>query len=576
MFKRRYFCLVILPFLFVSFAAFADEIEQKFERAEDYFAEKDYGLAASLYLAVIEAEPQGPYASFSALRIGMCHFARGEYKDAAASLEKFDEGFTDSRYRDDAAYLAARSYFEMGSNVEATRKLLFIVGYGEGNVYYRRAAKGIADIYDGAMAPDDMRIALSEYHRNISTGQLLYLLSVHEYKKEDYERCVVVLEELTDNYEGSEFYEKAEDLLEKVRDALGRRADAIGLLVPLTGDFEIYGKQIKYAAQIAFDNYNDNHPDKRISLYVEDTAGNPETARLTARKLVYNDRVIAIIGPCLTGEIESVSSVTTPAEVPILSPTAGTSEISRISEYVFQNGLTYQIETKAMAEYAINRMKVKTFSILYPNNNYGKEHAEAFKTAVKDLGGEIRKEVEYPTIDTSKEPDEREINYSPYTKRIKEGRALGLYIPGHSTEIIRLLPQLTFSDVNSFYYGSNGWNEHSIVRISGKYIEGCYYTAAFYEDSSDEKTRSFIAQYRRKVGEMPKYLAAQAYDAALIMLRALESDPGDGEDMKRALEDIRDFDGVTGKTTLRGDDGNLHKEITVLTVHEGEVMPAER
>ncbi|MCP4230377.1 MAG: ABC transporter substrate-binding protein, partial [bacterium] len=401
MFIHRYRYLLVLLALLIPFAAFADEIEQKFERAEKYFSEKDYGLAASLYLTVIETEPQGPYASFSALRIGMCYFARGEYNDAAATLEKFDEGFPKSRYRDDAAYLAARSYFEMGKNAEATRKLLYIIGYGEGNVYYRRSAKGIADIYDGAMAPDDMRVALSDYHRNNSTGQLLYLLSVHEYKREDYERCVVVLEELTDNYEGSEFYDKAEELLEKVRGALGRRADAIGLLVPLTGDFETYGKQIKYAVQIAFDNYNDNHPDERISLYIEDTAGDAETARRTARKLVYNDRCIAIIGPCLTGEVESVSSVTTPAEVPIISPTAGTNEVSKISEYVFQNGITYQNETRAMAEYAIKRMKVKTFSILYPGNNYGREHAEAFKVAVKDLGGEIREEVEYPTIDTS-------------------------------------------------------------------------------------------------------------------------------------------------------------------------------
>lgn len=574
---NKYVTGIILIFLtlLIPLTVFASEIEQKFERAESYYGEKSYGLAISLYVSVLEAEPQGPYASFSALRIGMCHFARGEYKDAAGALEKFDEGFPKSKYRDDAAYLAARSYFEMGSNVEAMRKLLYIVGYGEGNVYYRRSAKGIADIYDGAMAPDDMRVALSDYHRNGATGELLYLLSVHEYKKESFERCVVVLEELTDNYEGSEFYDKAEDLLEKVRKALGRRADAIGLLVPLSGDFATYGNRIKYAVQIAIDNYNDNHPDKRISLYIEDTAGDPETARLTARKLVYNDRVIAIIGPCLTGEVKVVSGVTSPAQVPILTPTAGTDDISKISEYVFQNGLTYQIETRAMAEYAMKGMKVKTFSILYPNNNYGKEHAEAFKAAVKDLGGEIRAEVEYPTIDMSKDPDKREVNYSPYTKRVKSGRALGLYIPGHSTEIIRLLPQLTFSDVNSFYYGSNGWNEHSIVRISGKYIEGCYYTAAFYEDTTDEKARSFIAQYRRKVGEMPKYLAAQAYDAALIVLHALQDDIKDGKDMKRALENIEDFDGVTGRTTLRGNGGALEKEVTVLTVHEGEVMVAE-
>ncbi len=566
----------ILFILIASSTALATEIEEKFDRAEKYFAEKEYGLAASLYVSILEAEPQGPYASFSALRIGMCHFARGEYKDAAATLEKFDEGFPKSKYLDDAAYLAARSYFEMGSNVEAMRKLLYIVGYGEGNVYYRRSAKGIADIYDGAMAPDDMRIALSDYHRNNATGELLYLLSVHEYKKDDYERCVVILEELTDNYRNSEYYDKAEDLLDKVREVLGRRVDAIGLLVPLSGDFATYGARIKYAVQIAIDNYNENHPDDRISLYIEDTAGNPETARLTARKLVYNERCIAIIGPCLTDEVEAVSSVTTPAQVPILTPTARTDDVSRISDYVFQNGLTYQMETRAMAEYAMKEMKVKTFSILYPNNNYGKEHADAFKAAVKELGGEIRAEVEYPTIDMSKEPDEREINYSPYTKEIKSGKALGLYIPGHSTEIIRILPQLTFSDVNSFYYGSNGWNEHSVVRLSGKYIEGCYFTAAFYEDSTNEKARSFVAQYRRKVGEIPKYLSAQAYDAALIVLDALQENPRDGEEMKRVLEDIENFDGVTGKTTLRGDGDSPEKEVMVLTVHEGEVMEADR
>jgi ABC-type branched-subunit amino acid transport system substrate-binding protein len=74
---------------------------------------------------------------------------------------------------------------------------------------------------------------------------------------------------------------------------------------------------------------------------------------------------------------------------------------------------------------------------------------------------------------------------------------------------------------------------------------------------------------------MPKYLAAQAYDAALIILHALQDDVKDGRDMKRALENIKNFDGVTGRTTLRGNGGALEKEVTVLTVHEGEVMEAE-
>jgi branched-chain amino acid transport system substrate-binding protein len=553
-------------------AALADD----FARAERYYGTKDYLSALRLYRDVLERDPGGPFAAAAGLRVGMCNFALGEYAAAALAFEKFEEGFRASPYLDDATFLAAQAYFRMGEYHRSLERLLAVVSYGKDCRYYKRAVRGIGNLADEGLTAPQLRKRLEDYRRSPEAADVLFKLAKHEINRNDYEKAVVLLDAVAEQYADRDEGREAAKLLAEVRDKLGRAPLVVGVLLPLSGEYDVYGKAMRAGIEMAVAENNRARPTEPVALVCEDTGGTEEGAAEAARRLIYTSRAIALIGPALTAEVRAVAELCHTNQVPALEPAATDGTVCRLNGYVFTNGLTREAETANMADFAVGELRLKRFAVLYPANAYGADLRDAFTEAVKRAGGEVAGAVEYPLIDMTLAPDKREINYFSYTKELKWLRADAVYLPGHYDEIVRLLPQLTFSDVSAYILGANGWNENRVISTGGKYVEGAYFTAGFYADSPDPRVRAFVADYRRRTAEFPNYLAAAAYDAGNIMCSVLYPPARDGAEIKRRLDAVVDFPGITGATTLRGPDGMLAKKVVILTVHEREVVEAPR
>ena len=73
----------------------------------------------------------------------------------------------------------------------------------------------------------------------------------------------------------------------------------VGAIEILSGPNAAYGTSIKAGLDLALDTINKKGvlDGQKISLTVEDSAGNKDQAINAARKLVGRDKVIAVIGP---------------------------------------------------------------------------------------------------------------------------------------------------------------------------------------------------------------------------------------------------------------------------------------
>ena len=560
-----------------AFALAADRaVIEDFERAERYYAGEDYLSALRLYRDVFEREPTGPFAAAAALRVGMCNFALGEYAAAADTLQKFAEGFPDSPYLDDATFLAAQAFFRMGEYHSSLERLLRVVSFGKKCRYYGRAVRGLGNLADEALTADVLRKRLEDYHHSPEAAAVLLKLAKHEVKRKDYEKAIVFLDEVERRYARLDEGRKAAKLLASVREKLGREPLVVGVLLPLSGEYQVYGEAMRGAVELAAAEHNRGHREEPVSFIFEDTASTEEGALEGARRLVYSARAISLLGPAFTNDVRAVAPLCHVNQVPALSPSATDGTLCRLNDYIYANGLTREVETANIADYAVNNLHLKRFAILHPANPYGADLRDAFTEAVTRAGGEVVGAVEYPLINLELKPGKREINYFPYTKKLKWLRADAVYVPGHYEEVVRILPQLTFSDVSAYVLGTNGWNENRVIRVGAKYVEGTYFTAGFFADSPDAEVRAFVANYRRQTAEPPNYLAAAAYDATKILCSVLYPPAEGGAEIKRRLDAVVDFPGITGATTLRDEAGMLAKKVAILTVHEGEVVEAPR
>jgi ABC-type branched-subunit amino acid transport system substrate-binding protein len=81
--------------------------------------------------------------------------------------------------------------------------------------------------------------------------------------------------------------------------------------------------------------------------------------------------------------------------------------------------------------------------------------------------------------------------------------------------------------------------------------------------------------YRREYGEEPSEVAAQAYDAAEILLTAWQRAGADRAGMERALEAYGVHVGATGRCTLGARTEPSRVQVPLMTVSEGEVLRLE-
>ena len=87
----------------------------------------------------------------------------------------------------------------------------------------------------------------------------------------------------------------------------------------------------------------------------------------------------------------------------------------------------------------------------------------------------------------------------------------------------------------------------------------------------DGLDKNFVRNFTTNFGEDPTYLSAQAFDAANIVIKHILMGVANRLKMKKSLESVRNFPGVTGMTTLLPS-GDSEKNIFALTVKKNKII----
>ena len=80
-------------------------------------------------------------------------------------------------------------------------------------------------------------------------------------------------------------------------------------------------------------------------------------------------------------------------------------------------------------------------------------------------------------------------------------------------------------DLNVQILGADGLCNVALIEIGEEAVEGTYATSGFYPDDPTPAVQNFVTAYKEKHGEDPDMFAAQAYDAARIVINAIKTSP---------------------------------------------------
>jgi branched-chain amino acid transport system substrate-binding protein len=336
----------------------------------------------------------------------------------------------------------------------------------------------------------------------------------------------------------------------------------IGTLGPLTGNTATYGISTKNGVEVAVDEVNKagGINGKQVKLFSEDTRGDQTEAANAATKLIEQDKVIAIVGGVLSSETMTAGPIANDAKVVMISSSSTASGIPDIGDYIFRNCLSDDVQATQLAEYAAKDLGLKKFAIMFTNNDYGLSLKNAFEKKAK----EVAQVVDIETY------NDGESDFRAQLTKIKGFNPDALYIAGYYTEAAKIAQQAQEQGLKVQILGADGFYSPKLVELGGKAVEGAIFTAGFFADDPAEAVQNFVKAYKEKYNAEPDMFAAQAYDAAKILLSAIKNANGaGGEALQAEMAKTRDFPGITGNTSF-AENGDAVKDIIILKVENGK------
>ena len=272
-----------------------------------------------------------------------------------------------------------------------------------------------------------------------------------------------------------------------------------------------------------------------VEVVIEDDQRKPDIAVQLADRMIQQDKVDVLTGIIWSNLAMAVVPAATAQGRFYISPNAGPSALAGRGCHPLYFNVAWQNDNlhEAAGAHASDAGFAKTF-ILAPNYPAGKDALTGFKRFYKgEIAGEIY----------------TRLGQKDYASEIAQIRASGadsvfFFLPGGMG--IAFLKQYKDAGVDLPMVGPAFSFDQNILQAVGDAALGVRNTSQWNKDLDNLTNREFVAAFQAEYGRLPSLYASQGYDAANLLLSAMEkADVNEREAFRKALE-AADFASVRG------------------------------
>lgn len=339
----------------------------------------------------------------------------------------------------------------------------------------------------------------------------------------------------------------------------------IGVSAPLTGDIAPLGQSTRNAILLFQDEIAKGvkvgKDTAKIKFIIEDDENKPESTATVFQKLVFQDNVLAIVGSQSSKCSLAGAPIAESAGVPQVSPWSTNATLTKDKKFIFRACFIDPFQGKVIANFAKNTLKAKTAAVLYDvGSDYNKGIAEVFKKEFAKAGGKVVAYEAYQTGDK---------DFSAQLTNIKKKNPDVLFLPNYFHEVPLQAQQAHKLGIKAKLLGSDGWDSPSLIELGKKDMENAYFSNHYSSDVNKPEVKEFVKKYQAKFGTKPDAAAALTYDAARLLVNALQkAGKADRAAVRNQLDKTKSFKGVTGTITF-GAGGDPVKSAVIIKVAKG-------
>src|SRR6185436_14171883 len=239
-------------------------------------------------------------------------------------------------------------------------------------------------------------------------------------------------------------------------------------------------------------------------------------------RLVERDKVLAVSGPCFSGEFETIAPQLDRMKTVINSYCSAKPGLSDMSIWAFRNTLTSDKQLKPVVDAWIKDYKIKKVVIIYDAEDAVSkgEGAGVLPALFKAHGVEVLESLTYRTKDTD------------YSAQVTKAKSLG----------------------------AEGIGLGSCYQIAGKAAEGAYMSTAAWLDDPRPEVQAYVKKILAKNNnQLPPYSGPRAYDIIYSYKHCFETSgvtnkpadvASDRDKIRGCLAGLKKFPGVAGEITM--------------------------
>jgi branched-chain amino acid transport system substrate-binding protein len=341
----------------------------------------------------------------------------------------------------------------------------------------------------------------------------------------------------------------------------------VGVILPYSGTYAALGNEITDGFNFALEEAGRTAD---FTIVQEDTEVKPPVGLAMARKLVLEDEVDVLVGVVSSGVLGAMRDFVDGAGVPLIVANAGndgaTGEscspfITRVS---FSNGQV----NRPMGQWLFDQGVSKIYT-LAPDYAAGHQMIAGITGAFEAAGGEIVGGEFTPFGQTS--------DFGPYLINAQSSGADAIYVFYAGGEAISFVKQYGSFGIDTPLYGSGFLTSPLYVAAEGEAAVGVTTGLHYVPTLDTPENVAFVEAFQAKYDRTPSEFAVQGYDAAKLLMGAVDAGATDRASLAEAIPQVS-YTGPRGPLmidpatnnivqniyvyeTVMGDDGTLTQKV---------------
>ncbi|ELY83514.1 ABC transporter substrate-binding protein [Natrinema altunense] len=307
----------------------------------------------------------------------------------------------------------------------------------------------------------------------------------------------------------------------------------LGIMQPLTGRLESLGKPMRNAAELPIKQVRDD-----VSLDIDSSVVDTETspsAGVQSAFTLANEGYPMVNGPAAADvTLQATQQVLIPYRTVCCSPSATSPTITSLNDagLVFRTALSDRLQALVLAQKAANDLGHDSAGILYENNDYGWQLAQAFtRSFQRTHGGTVTSQVPLKGDSSS---------YDAAIERARTDDPDLLLVIGYPKTGGQVLTDLG-ADAPEDILVTDGMQEGSLHDEIDYSLDGIRGTAPLVNGPGNQ---TFTELFKSKYDTEPGAFTPQSYDASAVLLLAnAYAGQNDGQAIGSAMPVVTTGDG---------------------------------